>query len=241
MTEQNQGPTLEQRLLNLNAIHKTGREISKSEIEERPQLYSQLVTLLTGREPHQGTEADQNEYNQFYEAVSRNVEEATWHAQDGTENRVASIKPLYETQKSRLVREVLDSINRDTKDKSKAEAADILSRYLMGTFDTPEVDQFQIDKVAKKQLASRMGVSRNFTATGNPKDYENLHTRLHAAEYLEDIPNGYKLNEAKLSKLMDDVLMGATIYSNKFVLEKQKEANKNAPQKQYGSSQSRTF
>ena len=224
-TQSNQA-TLENRLLNLSAIHQTGKKIAESELEYRPSLYSQLVTLLTGKRPYEGTEEDQTRYNEQYKAVSRNVEDAIWHAQEGSALRAHNLKPLYEQEKSRLVQEVISSIREDIKGKSKAEAASTLSLYLKGTFDAPEIDQVGLDRLAQKQLAAELGISRNYTARGSMKEYESLAARSYAADYLEDTKDGYKLNEDKISKLMDNVMTGAIVYGNKFTLEKSKEAEK---------------
>ncbi len=236
MAEQTQEKSLEQRLLEIGSLSQLNKGINKAKYpSERYQLYQNLAGILS--------EGDPNLYKTAYGDIRISPEEAVRYALEGTHSRVKEAEPLYQANKEKITKEVISAIKEDVKNaKNKAEAAALLSFYLKGLHDIPDLDQITADEYAQEEAAEKLGVNMNFSARGSIEKYrplhENLQARLYASEYLKDIKDkkgeaiGYELDEEKITKLMDKVETGALMYKNSKDLAKLKEAIKEAEKKQ---------
>lgn len=213
MTEQN-GPNLEQRLLQIGSLNKISDKINISESPaERSRHYQTLANILSEGNPQL--------YKEAYGDIRVSPEEAIRYAQEGSKTRAAEAEPLYQERKEKIIDTILSSIKETLKGvKNKAEAASILGFYLQGLEQTPKLDQVTANEYAQEESAEALGVSMNFSARGSINDYkdkhQSLHSRLYASTYLKDKEGdvNYKLDEKKLRDLMEDVNSAAVVYSN---------------------------
>lgn len=237
MTQENQGPSLEDRLLQVGSINQTGRQIEKSKrYSERSQLYQQLAGLLS--------EGNQKRYKEAYGDIRLSPEEAMRYSLEGLSSRAKDIESQYKENKDKIINKVISSMKDTLKEaKNKSEAASILSNYFISLFDLQELDQNTADEYAQQDVAEDLGVSMNFSARGSIENYrpkhESLQARIYASQYLKDKKNedgkiiGYELDKKKIAETMNKVIPGATMYTNAMGIEeaKQKEAAEKAKKK----------
>lgn len=219
MAQENQGKNLEDRLLEIATLNQIGKEISNTrKPSENIQLYSQLAGILS-----QGNDED---YKNIYGDIRVSPEEGVRYSTEGTRTRAKDIEPIYKENKNKIIENVISLMNKNIKDsKNKSEAATILSNYFQYLIDLPELEQTELDELAQKDLAKRIGVSMNFTAKGSQEKYKELQYRMLASQYLkEKTINGnisYSVDEDKLKKTMENVMPGAIIYRNAFGIEEE--------------------
>ena len=236
MTEQNQvqEPTLEQRLLQMGELNHLSRGVNKSkDPRQTAGLYRQLAENLA--------ENDEGIYDEIYRNLRLSREIAMDHAMQSMDRRKTEIEPLYKDEaKNKILEGVIASMKDTLKDsKNKYEAALKLSQYFGGLFDIPELDQVTANRYARQEVEAKTGIQGVYDVEGSIDKYNAQHEantliqRIQASEYIEDIKEGdkvtgYKLNEAKLKQAMNDVVYGATMYTNPKGIEikKQKEAEK---------------
>ncbi len=220
---------LEQRLLQIGSLNHIYRGIEKSKsVEERSNLYIGLAGILgEGKE-----EVKEN----LYKNIRISPEEAIRYAREGIISRKESIEETYKANKDKIAKKVISSMkNILKKTKNKAEAAQILSNYFVSLFDIPELDQHTADEYARREVEQKAGVSMIFDVNGNKEnpEYKMMHEtnelsqRILTSEYLKDIKDkdgkitGYILDEEKLSKSMEDALIGSVLYTNSERIEAQ--------------------
>jgi len=241
MAEQNQKQTqeksLEDKLLQIGNLHQISRDIENSKkYRERYSLYRALAGELS--------EGDLKRYKEAYRDIRVSPEEAIRYSLEGLGNRAKKAEPQYKEKKKEILENLVSTINKDLKGaKDGHEASTILSHYLTGLYETPELDQITADEYAQEDAAESLGVSMNFSARGHIEHYrekhESLYARIYASQYLKEITQGkgknkkvigYELDKEKIAKLADNIVNTAVIYRNaKIIAEyktKQKEAEK---------------
>jgi len=223
MTEKNQEPSLEQRLSSIgNLNHLSGKIDREKRTSERSKLYENLAKILGG--------GDDKEAKNWYANFKSSPEDAYRHANERLESEASVLEPLYKENKKNIVSHVLTQMKDYLSEaKTKAEAASMLSNYFMGLVDLPELDQITADEYAQSESEAKAGVKWNSTARGSIEKYrpihESLQARLFASQYLKDLGNGkYGLDEEKIAKQMDDVIVGATLYSNANLIKQDRES-----------------
>ena len=225
MTNQNQEPSLEERLSSIGNLNHLSRKIDREKrTPERSKLYENLARILGG--------GNDKEAKNWYTNFKSSPEDAYRHASERLESEASVLEPLYKENKKNIVSHVLTQMKDNLlKAENKAEAASMLSNYFMGLVDLPELDQITADEYAQSELEAKAGVKWNSTARGSIEKYrsnhESLQARLFASQYLKDLGNGkYGLDEEKIAKQMDDIIVGATLYSNSNQIKQAREAKK---------------
>ena len=231
--EQNQEPSLEDRLLQIGEYSKIVRGIDKSKkASERYSLYADLAKLSTLEIQDPNLRA--RRYKEAYGDIRISPEEAIRYGIEGLSNKAGETEPLYKgAAKEKIVEEVFSNMESDlSKAKDGAQAASVLANYLRGLYDAPELDQVTANEYAQEDAANDLGVSMNYSARGSISNYQNKHeslnARLFASQYLKEKKNGDKVVGYQLNKkkLMEDV-MGkleavAVVYSNTKKIQKVK-------------------
>lgn len=240
--KQKQGPNLEDRLLEIGSLMQLRKGINKSKNPgERFPLYQILAQRLAPDYieyyRNQGENINPEEAIKVaYGDIRISPEEALRYAVEGTQKRVNDTKSLYEGKnKNKIIKDIVSAMEKDIKNsKSIDEAAEKLSIYLRGLFQTPELDQITADEYAQKEAAEALGVSMNFSARGSIEKYrgrhEGLYARAFAHEYLKENKENdkiiYSIDKDKIGKIMDKVEGASLLYTNYINLKAMKEAMK---------------
>lgn len=227
MENQNQEPSLEDRLNSIGNINHLSRGIANEKrLPKRSKLYENLAKILGG--------GNDKKAKDWYANFKSSPEDAYRHANEKLASEANVLEPLYKENKKNIISHVLSQMKENIIEaKNKAEAASMLSNYFIGLVDLPELDQITADEYAQSELEAEAGVKWNSTARGSIEkyrsDHESLQARLFASQYLKDLGNGkYGLDEEKIAKQMDNVIVGATLYSNANRIRQAKEAKKKA-------------
>lgn len=230
---QNQGVSLEERLLELGTFSQIHSKLNKArnyDNDELSQEYVRLANMLGKR--------NNTDPKEFYGNIKVSPVEATKIAREAVDKAEEDIKPLYEQNKEKITRQVVSLMRERIKDvKNKWEAASILGKYLKGLIEIPELDQNTADEYAAKDLEAKSGISMLFGIRGDINKYKGIHEantlaqRVFASEYLKDVKDskgnvtGYDINESKVAEIMSEPRYGAMIYTN-ILIEVAKQAQK---------------
>ncbi|MBL7148408.1 MAG: hypothetical protein ISS82_06280 [Nanoarchaeota archaeon] len=211
-------PSLEDRLLQIGSLSQISRGIERSRSpSERLGLYQNLAGILSG--------GDGRLFKDSYGDIRVSPEEAVRYAAEGTQTRIKDAESLYEKDKGRIVEEVISAMKKDLQSaKTIDEAAGKLSEYLRGLYGIPELDQVTADGYEQQEVARRLGVSMNYSARGSIEKYRGSHEALVARtiareEFIKEEKEGdkvigYRLDKDKITKAMDNIGIGALLYSN---------------------------
>ena len=244
---QDQVKNLEDRLVDVGMLSHVSHDVEKSKSPtERANLYPQLATILAKkdkgkeRELIEGTNYNNLE-DMYLSQLRYGPETAISFSGQRQASELSELEPIYKENKDAIVAQVIASM-KDTlgkKAKNKAEAAMIISQYLEGLLgDVPELDQTTADKYARNNIESVIGIRGLYDVRGSIEKYRNMHeqnslvNRILGSEYLQDIKDkesnvtGYKLNEGKIAKDMENIKYGAVVYANTKLIEKSKEIEK---------------
>lgn len=224
VNENLENPTLEDKLLQIGSLSQISKHIEKSRSPtERSQLYLGLANLLTMdvKDPKDR----KSDYDLIYKNIRISPEEAIRYSMEGTQTKIKEAEPLYkEEEKKKIVKEVISSMEKELKSaKNIDEAANNLSNYLVGLYNIPELDQAIADELEQREVERRVGVSMIFGAHGSIQKhsglYEGLMARTFTREYIKEKKKGdevigYTLDKNKIKEAMDDVGVGALLYTN---------------------------
>src|SRR3989344_7523926 len=190
--EQNQGPKLEDRLLQIGAYNRLSRSIEKSDSKtERYNLYKGLAGLSVSE--IQDPELRNQRYKEAYGDIRVSPEEAIRYALENKQEKINETQSLYKGEgKEKILEEVVSEMKGELKGvKNGAEAAAKIATYLTGLYDTPELGQGNADEYAQEDAANDLGVSMNFSARGNIGDYrkkhESLYARMYASQFMKEV------------------------------------------------------
>lgn len=229
MTEnQNQEPTLEQRLLGIGQTVHTYKSIIDSENpEQRNQHYENLASLMSG----------QKKGEQYWDAAYQNIiqspERAIGMAKENVGTRSAQVKELYKEKKDKIVDFVISLMNKEVESsKTGDEVALKLSAYFTRIFDIPKLDQVTANRYANTETARILGVSTIYGQEGSIEQYKNYHSSLSAREFAgifikeekdKDGKVTYVLEKEKVKELMNDITNASILYTNALHIKKVKD------------------
>ena len=210
-------PSLEDRLLQIGSLSQISRGIERSRSpSERLGLYQHLAGIVSG--------GDEILYKNDYGDIRVSPEEAIRYATEGIQTGIKDAEPLYKESKERITSDVISAMEEDLKSAETIdEAAGRLSEYLRGLYNIPELDQVTADGYEQQEVARRLGVSMNYSARGSIEKYKGSHealvARTIAREYITEKKEGdkvigYRLDKDKITKAMDNIGIGALLYSN---------------------------
>ena len=251
---QTQGPSLEDRILDLGSLIHLSKDLNKNDIDpkSRVNLYNQLAVSLYNQDKSNGLTEEQEaeilkktNYSSLLDSClgqfRNGVDTAISFAEQRKKQETARLEPLYKEGNKKIVEEVISSIKDTLKDvKDKGQAALILSQYLEGLFgEIPKLTQTQANKYARGNLEAITGIHGFYDVQGDVEAYKGTHEqntlikRIITSEYLTDVKKGdevtgYKLNEEKLVKDMENIGYGAVLYTNTKAIEEAKKKQKEA-------------